>query len=78
MKIEFPEKWRQRGFAKQLKEKVKEVKENNPNRNAETMARKYGHEILRLPRNFFFRHQYFAQTTNLNSNNLTNGMNKQY
>ena len=49
--IQFPDEWRKRGFAKQLKQKVKEVKENNPDRNAEMMARKYGHTILRLPRN---------------------------
>ena len=51
--IQFPDEWRKRGFAKQLKQKVKEVKENNPDRNAEMMARKYGHTILRLPRNNF-------------------------
>ena len=35
----------------QDEQKVKEAKENNPDRNAEMLARKYGHTILRLPRN---------------------------
>ena len=47
----FPDEWRKRGYAKQLKALVKQYKENNPNMNAEQLARKYGHTILRLPRN---------------------------
>jgi len=49
-KIQFPAIWKKRGYAKKLKELVKKVKEEDPNYNAEVMARKYGHTILRLPR----------------------------
>ena len=52
--VEFPEEWTKRGHAKDLKALVKKVKEDNPDRNAEVMARKYGHTILRLPRNNYF------------------------
>ena len=48
----FPDEWRKRGYAKELKALVKQYKENNPNMNAEQLARKYGHTILRLPRNY--------------------------
>ena len=47
--IVFPDLWRRRGYKAQLKAKVKEVKEENPDFNAEAIARKYGHTILRLP-----------------------------
>jgi len=47
--VEFPDAWRKRGHSKKLKELVKETKEKDPNYNAEVMAKKYGHEILRLP-----------------------------
>ena len=47
--IPFPDEWRKRGHAKDLKELVKKHKEENPEFNAERLAAKYGHEILRLP-----------------------------
>ena len=48
-KVEFPDLWRKRGYKKQLKDLVKKTKEENPDYNAEAMARKFGHTILRLP-----------------------------
>ena len=47
--IVFPEIWRRRGYKAQLKAKVKEVKDENPDFNAEAIARKFGHTILKLP-----------------------------
>ena len=47
--IKFPDKWRLRGYKDKLKELVKQHKEENPEYNAEAMAKKYGVTILRLP-----------------------------
>ena len=47
--ISFPDEWRQRGYGKQIKEFVKKYKDEHPDFNAEAMAKKYGHFILRLP-----------------------------
>ena len=50
--VAFPAIWKThpRGHAKAIKELVKKTKEESPNYNAEVMAKKYGHTILRLPR----------------------------
>ena len=48
--VDFPQEWRKiRGHKQKIKDKVKEIKDQNPDFNAEQMARKYGHDILRLP-----------------------------
>ena len=48
--VDFPKEWRKiRGHKQKIKDKVKEIKDQNPDFNAEQMARKYGHDILRLP-----------------------------
>ena len=54
--MSFPEEWRKRGYGKQLKALAKKYKEENPDFNAERMAAKYGHTILRLPRKIWNQH----------------------
>ena len=49
-KIDFPQFWKQkRGYKKEIWALVKQIKEETPDFNAEQLARKYGHFILRLP-----------------------------
>ena len=48
--VDFPEEWKKiRGHKQKIKDLVKKIKDENPDFNAEQMARKYGHDILRLP-----------------------------
>lgn len=51
--IEFPNEWRRRGFHNNLKDLCKKIRDEEPDYNAEQIAREYGHEILRLPRKYF-------------------------
>ena len=48
-KIDFPAIWRKRGHKNDLKALVKKLKEESPDFNAEQMARRFGHDVLRLP-----------------------------